>query len=97
MRYTGPLDEWRSEVAALGLAMSSYFKKNVVRTVMHIRSADSQTEGHGPEQRLIRVKYERKPPPENIVHEIKISDPVEEDRLEREIRVMYGRYNFSII
>lgn len=97
MRYTGPLDESRSEIGALGLAISSYFRKHTSEQAVSIRSVDSQVEGRGPGQRLIRVRYERKPPLDNIVHAIEIADPVDEERLEREIKSVYEIYKFSVV
>lgn len=80
----------------LGVEMGEYVKRN---TKVAIVLSGKGICGEGPESRLIEITYDLNATQEKNVHKIKINDPVEgeEERLERELKDLYKKFDFSIV
>ena len=84
--------EANASFPSLGVVLGNYLCKNTENIE---RIGDGKLEWRGPGKRLIKIKYDLKAPPENNVHEIEISDLMDENRILSELQTIYKRFGFS--
>lgn len=74
------------ESLALSLDIGDFMRRNLKRYVI---LGEKGYIGHGPHQRSVQIR------PQGDVHEIRVRDRYEEERLSREIREFYTHYGFK--